>query len=110
MGANSGSLTNLKKVGLKDPESQKLQQNVENAIEPIIRKEIIDGVLIKDVCLRAGISNEVKHALGRIPQGWIVVRKRADARIWDIQDHNRNPSKTLALTCSHDVKIDLWIF
>ena len=110
MGANTGSLINLKKVGAQDKDLQKVQQNVENAIEPIIRKEIIDGVLLTKVCLEPGISNEVKHGLGREPLGWIVVRKRADARIWDVQDFNRNPSKVLSLTCSHAVTVDLWIF
>ena len=110
MGAKTGSLTNLKKIGLKDKEAQKFQQNVENTIEPIIRKEIIDGVLVKDVCLEPGTSNEVKHGLGRKPLGWIVVRKRADARIWDVQDFNANPSKTLSIAVSHSVQVDLWIF
>jgi hypothetical protein len=110
LGANSGSLTNLKKIGLKDKDSQKLQQNIENAIEPIIRKAIIDGVLLKNLCLTPGTSNEIRHGLGRAPQGWIVVRKRADARIWDVQDFNANPSRTLSLAVSHNVEIDLWIF
>lgn len=110
MGVNSGSLTDLKKIGAKDADLQKVQQNMENAISPIIRKEIIDGVLLKNVCLDPGVSNEVKHSLGRTPLGWIVVRKRADARIWDVQDYNRNPSKTLSIACSHAVTVDLWIF
>lgn len=110
MGANSGSLANLKKVGLKDKETQKLQQNIENAIEPIISKEIIDGVLCKDICLKPNIATEVEHSLGRKPLGWIVVRKRADARIWDVQDFNNNPSRSLSLATSHEVKVDLWIF
>jgi hypothetical protein len=110
MGVNSGSLINLKKVGTQDKDLQKVQQNVENTIEPIIRKEIVDGVLLKKVCLEPGVSNEVKHSLGRKPLGWIVVRKRADARIWDVQDFNNNPSKTLSIACSHSVTVDLWIF
>lgn len=110
MGANSGSLTDFKKTGAKDKELQKVQQNIENAIAPIIRKEIVDGVLLKNVCLDPGVSNEVKHGLGRIPLGWIIVRKRADSRIWDIQDFNANPSKTLSLAVSHSVKVDIWIF
>lgn len=110
MGAKTGSLTNLKKIGTSNYEMQKLQQNIESAIEPIISKDIVDGLLLKNVCLEPGIANEVKHSLGRPVQGWIVVRKRADARIWDVQDFNRNPSKTLTLAASHDVKVDLWIF
>ncbi len=110
MGAKTGSLTDFKKVGSTDGELQKVQQNVENAISPIIRKEIIDGVLLRDVCLEPSISNEVKHSLGRKPLGWTIVRKRADARIWDVQDYNRNPTKTLSLAVSHSVKVDIWIF
>lgn len=110
MGANSGSLTNLKKIGVVDTDLQKVQQNIENAIQPIIQKAIIDGILLKKVCLEAGHSNEVKHSLGREPLGWLVVRKRADARIWDVHDFNRNPSKTLSIACSHDVTVDLWVF
>lgn len=110
MGVNSGSLTNFKKIGVKDADLRKVQQNIENVVTSVIRKEIIDGVLLKNVCLHAGIANEIKHRLGREPLGWTVVRKRADARIWDIQDFNKNPSKTLAITCSHDVEIDIWIF
>lgn len=110
MGANSGSLTNLKKLGQSSREVEKLQQNIENAINPIINKQIIDGILLKKVCLQPGISNEVKHSLGRVPLGWLVVRKRADSNIWDVQDFNRNPSRTLSLACSHAVTVDLWIF
>ena len=98
MGAKTGSLSDFKKVGTKDADLQKVQQNVENAITTIIRKEIVDGVLIKNVCLTPGISNEIKHGLGRSPLGWFIVRKRADARIWDVQDFNKNPSKTLSIT------------
>lgn len=110
MGANSGSLANFKKTSVKDTDLNKVQQNVENAITTIINKEIIDGVLLKNVCLHAGTANAVKHQLGRAIRGWIVVRLRADARIWDVQDFNPNPARTLMLACSHDAKVDLWVF
>lgn len=110
MGAKTGSLSDFKKVGSSNQELNKVQQNVENALSTIIRKPIIDGILLKNVCLEPSISNEVKHSLGREPLGWIVVRLRADARIWDVQDYNRNPSKTLSLAASHSVTVDLWIF
>lgn len=110
MGANSSSLANFKKIGTKDPDLQKVQQNVENAITTIIDKPIVDGVLVTKVCLEPNVVNEVKHTLGRPAIGWIIVRKRDDIRVWDIQDFNVNPSKTLALATSHAGSIDLWIF
>lgn len=103
-------MTSLKKIGGGSTELQKFQQNVENAINPIIRKEIIDGVLLKNVTLEAQIATAIKHSLGRPVLGWHVARKRADARIWDIQDFNPNPSTTLMLTASHEVEIDIWIY
>ena len=108
--ANANSVKAFKTTGFKDKETNKLQQNVENALEPIINSNIIDGVLLKNVCLSAGIANQVRHRLDREPLGWIVVRKREDSRIWDIQDFNINQKKFLTLTCSHDSNIDLWIF
>lgn len=110
MGVNSGSLANFKKVGSDNNDLQKVQNNVEAAVNPIISKEIVDGNLIKNVQLRALEVIYVKHGLGRPPLGWIVVRKRGDVRIWDVQDSNDKPKSTLALTCSHDIVVDLWIF
>lgn len=110
MGANSGSLSNLKKIGTDNKDVARLQENVQNAIEPIISKALIDGVLLKNVCLDPGVATEVKHGLGRAPLGWIIVRKREDARVWDVQDFNRNPSRTLSLVASHSVELDIWIF
>lgn len=110
MGARTNSLEDFKKINSGDKNLDKVQQNVQNSIQPIIRKEIVDGVLLKNICLEPGISNEIKHGLGRSPQGWSIARKRADSRIWDIQDFNPNPSRTLSITCSHLVTVDIWIY
>jgi hypothetical protein len=104
------SVKNFKKLALKDKESSKLQENVELVLKPIINSQIIDGVLLKCVDLQPGKRNEVQHKLGRLPLGYIVVRKRADARIWDLQDTNPAPGQTFSLACSHAVQVDLWIF
>ncbi len=110
MSTRANSLEDYKKLNTGDSNLDKVQQNVQNAIQPIIRKEVVDGILVKNVCLEPEISNEVHHTLGRPPLGWTIVRKRADSRIWDIQDFNPNPSRTLSLTCSHLVTVDIWIF
>lgn len=86
------------------------QENVKNVVNQVLSKEIIDGILIKGVCLHAGTSYEVDHGLGREPLGWVIVRKRADSRVWDLQDYNPNTVRTLVLVASHDITIDLWVF
>jgi hypothetical protein len=106
----SNSLKRFKKIPSKDNVTKQLQNNVEEAINPIINSQIVDGVLVRDVCLLALKPNLVTHKLGREPLGYVIVRKRADSRIWDVQDDNINKTTTLAITCSHDVQVDLWVF
>lgn len=107
----SNSLKRFKKVSLpKQPELAQIQNNIEEALNPVINSNIVDGVLIKDLSLTALKANLILHKLGRDPLGWIVVRKRADSRIWDVQDSNTQSDRTIAITCSHDVTIDLWVF
>ena len=106
----SNSLKRYKKIPSRDNTIKQLQNHVQEVVNPIVDKEVLDGVLVKDVCLEALKANLIEHKLGRKPLGFLIVRKRADSRIWDIQDDNSQPSKTFALTCSHDVQVDIWIF
>lgn len=106
----SNSLKRYKKIPSKSSELNQVQKNVEEVINPVINSQIVDGVLLRNLKLCALEANLVTHKLGRPPLGWIVVRKRADSRIWDVQDANVLKKTTLALTCSHEVEVDLWIF
>lgn len=106
----SNSLKRFKKVPSKSSDLNQVQNNVEEAINPIINSNIVDGVLLRNLKLCALQANLITHKLGRPPLGWIVVRQRADSRIWDVQDSNVLKKTTLAITCSHEVEVDLWIF
>lgn len=106
----SNSLKRFKKLPSKSSELSQVQKNVEEVINPIINSQIVDGVLLRNLKLCALEANLVTHKLGRPPLGWVVVRQRADSRIWDVQDANILKTTTLALTCSHEVEVDLWIF
>lgn len=100
----------FKKTNFKDADVSKLQTNVELALKPIIDSAIVDGVLVKDVQLEPSIRNEVLHGLSRKPLGYIIVRKRQDSRIWDLQDTNTATNRTFTLACSHSVCVDIWFF
>lgn len=104
------NIKSFKKLDTENTSLNKFQDNVEGALQGIINAPIINGTLVKDICLEAGVVNEVHHKLGREPIGWIVVRKRKDSRIWDVQDYNVNPSRTLSIACSHQVTVDIWVF
>jgi hypothetical protein len=66
--------------------------------------------LLEDVVVTTGSVQAIPHQLGRVLIGWMVVRQRASAIIWDTQDDNTNPSATLFLNSSATVTVDLWVF
>jgi hypothetical protein len=100
----------FKKIRTDSGNLDEVQENIEDVLTPFIRSQIIDGVLIRDISLSSGIDNKVNHKLGRKPTGWLLVRKRAQGDVWDLQDSNRTPSKTLVLRSSTNIVVDLWIF
>jgi predicted Zn-dependent protease with MMP-like domain len=106
---SSGRIKSLKTIELPD-EVAKFQYNVVEAFTNIASVEILNGVLLKQVELVTGQDNNVNHKLGREPQGYIIVRKRANSNIWDSQDTNKFKDLTLVLNCSANVTVDLWIF
>lgn len=105
----NGKIKTLKTVEVPD-EVSKFQFNVIEMLNNIVGIPLLDGVLLTQIELVSGAINPVDHKLGRTPQGYIVVRKRANASIWDSQDLNKFSDLTLDLNCSANVIIDLWIF
>lgn len=87
----------------------KMQENVSKALQPFVNSPIADGVLLESVALINGVT-EINHKLGRAPRGWLIVRQRASASIWDVQDENTRPKLTLKLQSNAAVICDIWIF
>lgn len=78
-------------------------------LNPLLANPLAQGQLLKSVSLVSG-SNSINHKLGRKLQGWIIVRLRASATVYDTQDANQSPAVTLQLTASAPVTVDLWVF
>lgn len=108
--SRTNSYKSVKKVDSDNREIKQLQENIEQYSKVIDNFTPVDGVLIRDICLEPNTSNEIKHKLGRKPIGWFITRKREDARIWDLQDTNPQPTTSLSIACSHACQIDIWIF
>ena len=100
----------FKKIEISDQVISRFQDNVEQAIGSLPLTDILQGRLIRNINLLSASTVLVDHKLGRPVIGWFVVRQRASAIIWDVQDANPNPSLTLNLNCSANVNIDLWVF
>ena len=88
----------------------RVQDNVDEVLRPITIVPILDGVLLTGIALDSTVTNYVSHNLGRTLIGWVLVRVRDDSTVWDAQDSNGNRANTLALECSADVVVDLWVF
>lgn len=104
------ALKAFKKTSNDDTVVMKLQENIDNALAPVLNSAIIDGILLQDVVLATGLTNKISHKLNRKPLGYIVIAKNANAQVWDSQATNLLPKSTLELLCSADVTVSLWVF
>lgn len=99
-------MKSLKKIASKDTTITQLQNNVEAAVNPIIDKVIVDGILLKNINLTTGIDNIINHKLGRALIGYTIVSKSSNSNIWNTQQG----SKTITLQCSLNTIVNIWVF
>jgi hypothetical protein len=100
----------FKAVANSNTDTAKLQARLVEFFTPIQNCDLIDGVRLVSITLTAGSENAIDHKLGRELLGWIMVRNRANATVWDTQDANKFKDKTLSLNTSADTVVDLWVF
>lgn len=86
-----------------------LQDNIINALNPLLSLPLSDSNLIRGVELLTG-SNSINHGLGRPLIGWILTRKDADENVYDNQSNNPLPERTLLLVSTGDVSVDVMVF
>ena len=92
-----------------DVTMQLLQNKWAAILNPIIANPATNASILKNVQLLTGL-NTIPHLLGKELQGWVVVRQRAAANIYDTQDTNQMPRLTLLLNASAPVTVDLMVF
>src|SRR4051812_1645240 len=98
----------IPRVQTDDRNINQLQANINNAVSPLLKNPVTHGVL-QTVTLASG-SNTINHNLGRALQGWIIVRQRGSAQVYDSQDSNTNQDLTLILVSSAGVTVDIYCF
>lgn len=99
------SLRALRKLNSPTPDLNKVQDNVELALRPVLQSAILAGVQVNDVELTTSPAT-VSHTLGRQPQGWLLVGQNADARVWSTA-RDRN---ILTLQASAACTVSLWVY
>lgn len=97
------------RVQTDNREVNQLQLNIAQLLEPMAANPLTQGNILTQVALTSG-TNTIAHKLGRKLIGWQVIRQRASATLYDLQDANLTPAQTLVLVASANVTVDLYVF
>ena len=79
------------------------------AINPVLNSPIATPIILSDITLTSGV-NVINHTLGQKLQGYVVVMKSASSDIFDMQNTNPSPQRTLILNASAPVTVSLLVF
>lgn len=90
--------------------NDKVLERIQSSIARTFRRLTSQAQILQGVALTAGAVTPVPHSLGRKLVGFVVVRRRANAAIWDAQDSNVAADRTLNLQTSATVVVDLLVF
>jgi len=93
----------------QDPSVGLLQTSWANQINPLLSNPANSSIILKNVKLVTG-SNTINTTLGKTLTGWIIIRQRSAASIYDDQDNNQKPTLSLVLVSSAPTVIDLEVY
>lgn len=102
----------MKALRLEEVDSKELrrvQANLADFVQPLVRNPLLDGVLLEGVSLAAG-TNTVAHGLGRAPRGVLPLLGNADARVWLSATPSAAPAGSVRLDASAAVTLSLFVF
>lgn len=102
-------IQSIPKVQTTDRILNQIQENLIKGIFRILQTPMIGGKTLKSVSLNAG-TNTINHGLGYALSGWFVTRIRAQSAIYDEQDSNQSPDKTLVLNSQNACTVDLYVW
>lgn len=103
----SGPQQSFPLVQTADRNINQLQQNISQAMTPILKNPIANGgVILTSVSLSVG-SNVIAHGLGRVAQGWVLCDLNASAKIYRSAAFS---DTTLTLTSDVAATINVCVF
>ena len=84
--------------------------NLQQIFTAILNQPQLDSVILTNVQLNGGSVTNIPSTLGRTLTGWVIIRQRSPAFIYDTQDGNSNPNNYLQLVASSAVSVDIMVF
>jgi len=103
------ALPKYEAYNVSDPNLTKVQYKLQEALGPIFSIDLLDGNLITGVDLTTSAS-VIAHKLGRESKGYIVVKRSANAVVYDNESTNTSKASFIKLIASASVTIDVWVF
>lgn len=94
-----------RKINVTDKELDRQTDGMLRWMSDVGRRAIIDGELLEGVTLSA-TGKLVAHKLGRLPTGYLVVKRDAPAVVYGASFDIQN----MSLTATGDVTVSLWVF
>lgn len=88
---------------------QLMQTSWATQLNPVIASPLSTPLILKSVKLINGTTT-INHRLGKGLTGWMIVRQRGPASIYDTQDTNQQATLTLQLVSSAAVTVDILVF
>lgn len=93
---------------INDPVIRQAIQLLTFPLNKLLSIEMLDGLKISSVSLKANTELQISHKLGREYLGYLVTSKNANANVWNSSTSQKD--KYLKLTSSADVTVDLWVY
>lgn len=99
----------------QDPVVNRYQTQLQGALAPITgnpaasaQQVMVNGSA--NITLTTGAPVYIPIGLSAPLQGWFLVRNKASSIVWDTQDENPNPDKTLILNTSANTVVQIMVF
>lgn len=102
-------IPSFKKIRTTSADLRQVQDSLGLVLDQVIRREILDGVLIENISLVTG-SNIIDHTLDRAPKGFIIVARNANEQVWNGTSTKIVPKRNIDLESSGAVTVSLWFF
>lgn len=100
----------FRKIFTDDPLQQRLQDSIAQSFQQFEKLPQLDSVVVSNITLASGIDNQVEHKLGRPILGWQIIRKDANADVWESSTVNTAPSSFVILKASANVTVSFIFF
>lgn len=102
----------FKRINTGDTDLARIQDAVAAGFSDVDARPLVGGNVLS-ATLIYGQDNLVAHGLGRMPQYWLVIRKDANAVVWEQPSGDLNGASTsdklINLRCSATCNITLWV-